>query len=359
MAKGKGSGRKSYRRRKLPKFKLKKETIYTVTSVVFFAVAALLFTALFHPTSSMLRQANELLRAYFGVLSYLLPLLIVSIAFLFLRLKVFFARPNVALGLFLVLLALAGMAQTGVAGGLLWENVSFLISGVGAWFLFAGTLVIGLSILLNTSLDEIVFFVVTILTNTYSMITGVFDRKSALNKKGGFDSKEIQVKGGNLPTLAGRSSNKQATAVAPAGNLSPLEPEGLGATTITNDPGEQQVWEYPPLSLLSEVENSKADAGDVRKNASVIEQTLESFGIKARVVEVNLGPAVAQYALEIALGTKLSKITGLANDLALALAAPTGQIRIEAPIPGRSLVGVEVPNRTLRVVTLKEMLLSV
>jgi S-DNA-T family DNA segregation ATPase FtsK/SpoIIIE len=76
------------------------------------------------------------------------------------------------------------------------------------------------------------------------------------------------------------------------------------------------------------------------------------------VVEVNPGPAVTQYALEIALGTKLSKITTLANDLALAMAAPTGQIRIEAPIPGRSLVGVEVPNRSLEFVTLKRILTS-
>jgi S-DNA-T family DNA segregation ATPase FtsK/SpoIIIE len=84
----------------------------------------------------------------------------------------------------------------------------------------------------------------------------------------------------------------------------------------------------------------------VKWSASTIENTLESFGIRAKVREVNLGPAVTQYALEISLGTKLSKITALANDLALALAAPTGQIRIEAPIPGRSYVGIEIPNRT-------------
>jgi S-DNA-T family DNA segregation ATPase FtsK/SpoIIIE len=85
---------------------------------------------------------------------------------------------------------------------------------------------------------------------------------------------------------------------------------------------------------------------------------LESFGITARVVEVNLGPAVTQYALEVALGTKLSKITALERDLALALAAPTGTIRIEAPIPGRSLVGIELPNRAPELVPLKKMLES-
>jgi S-DNA-T family DNA segregation ATPase FtsK/SpoIIIE len=74
------------------------------------------------------------------------------------------------------------------------------------------------------------------------------------------------------------------------------------------------------------------------------------------VAEVNLGPAVTQYAIEIALGTKVSKITSLANDLALATEAPTGQIRIEAPIPGRNLVGIEIPNRSLEVVTLRQMM---
>ncbi|KKT66139.1 MAG: Ftsk/spoiiie family protein [Candidatus Curtissbacteria bacterium GW2011_GWC1_44_33] len=76
------------------------------------------------------------------------------------------------------------------------------------------------------------------------------------------------------------------------------------------------------------------------------------------MVEVNLGPAVTQYALEVALGTKLSKITALERDLALALAAPTGTIRIEAPIPGRSLVGIELPNRSPEFVPLKKMMES-
>ena len=76
------------------------------------------------------------------------------------------------------------------------------------------------------------------------------------------------------------------------------------------------------------------------------------------MVEVNLGPAVTQYALEVALGTKLSKITSLERDLALALAAPTGTIRIEAPIPGRNLVGIELPNRAAEFVPLKKMMQS-
>ena len=106
------------------------------------------------------------------------------------------------------------------------------------------------------------------------------------------------------------------------------------ANPAVNLPGESEIWDYPPLSLLSQSVSGKADRGDIKANAAIIEKTLESFGVQAKVVEVNLGPAVTQYAIEVALGTKLSKITGLANDLALALAAPSGQIRIEAPIPG-------------------------
>jgi S-DNA-T family DNA segregation ATPase FtsK/SpoIIIE len=110
------------------------------------------------------------------------------------------------------------------------------------------------------------------------------------------------------------------------------------------------------LNILVDDHGGKADRGDIKGNAAIIEQTLESFGITARVVEVNLGPAVTQYAIEVALGTKLSKITALERDLALALAAPTGTIRIEAPIPGRSLVGIELPNKSAELVNLKRIM---
>jgi len=119
-----------------------------------------------------------------------------------------------------------------------------------------------------------------------------------------------------------------------------------------------QAWAYPPLSIFDDTPGTKADRGDVRKNAGIIEQTLDSFGITARVADVNNSPSVTQYALEVALGTKLAKIVSLSNDLAMALAAPGGQIRVEAPIPGRSLVGIEVPNRSLEIVPIRAVLES-
>ncbi|MBQ6449343.1 DNA translocase FtsK [bacterium] len=123
-----------------------------------------------------------------------------------------------------------------------------------------------------------------------------------------------------------------------------------------DQPAEKKPWVYPTLDLFEAIDGGEADRGDINANAQIIENTLDSFGVRARVVEINRGPSVTQYALEIAMGTKLSRITALATDLALALAAPTGQIRIEAPIAGKSLVGIEVPNRRAAFVTLRKML---
>jgi S-DNA-T family DNA segregation ATPase FtsK/SpoIIIE len=162
---------------------------------------------------------------------------------------------------------------------------------------------------------------------------------------------QLKVSGGGVFQSPGSA---KSGVPAPAGP--PKEP--LEQKLVSNVPGEEKIWKYPSLDLLGQLEGGKADRGDIKGNAATIEKTLESFGITAGVVEVNLGPAVTQYALEVALGTKLSKITSLERDLALALSAPTGTIRIEAPIPGRNLVGIELPNRSAEFVPLRKIMES-
>jgi len=108
-------------------------------------------------------------------------------------------------------------------------------------------------------------------------------------------------------------------------------------------------YQLPPLSIFS-TDSKKPLAGDIRANANIIKRTLESFGIEVEMGEVNIGPTVTQYTLKPAEGVKLSSITALQNNLALALAAHP--LRIEAPIPGKSLVGIEVPNRSIALVRL-------
>lgn len=117
-------------------------------------------------------------------------------------------------------------------------------------------------------------------------------------------------------------------------------------------------WELPSSSLLNPPQKKKKSSEDVKKNADIIEQTLQSFKVKAKVVDVMVGPTVTQYALNIALGTKVSKISNLKTDLALALAAPTGSVRIEAPIPGTSYVGIEIPNESKETVFIRSLIES-
>ncbi len=109
----------------------------------------------------------------------------------------------------------------------------------------------------------------------------------------------------------------------------------------------------PPLSLLKS-DSSKPTTGDLLANANIIKRTLESFGIAVEMGEINVGPAVTRYTLKPAEGVKLSRITALNPDLALALAAHP--VRIEAPIPGKSLVGIEVPNKAAALVRLGSLM---
>ena len=118
-------------------------------------------------------------------------------------------------------------------------------------------------------------------------------------------------------------------------------------------PREGADYTPPPLKLL-ERDSGKPDVGDVKANTNIIKRTLQNFGIQVEMDEVSIGPSVTRYALKPAEGVRLSKIVGLQNNLELALAAHP--IRIEAPIPGKALVGIEVPNSTKSTVGLATLL---
>lgn len=112
-------------------------------------------------------------------------------------------------------------------------------------------------------------------------------------------------------------------------------------------------YKLPPLDLL-EADSGEPTSGDIKANANIIKRTLQHFGIEVEMAEVNIGPTVTQYTLRPAQGIRLSKITALQNDLSLSLAAHP--IRIEAPIPGRSLVGIEIPNKAVTKVRLRNLI---
>ena len=128
---------------------------------------------------------------------------------------------------------------------------------------------------------------------------------------------------------------------------------GQKAGGATSAPGREIKFIPPPLDFLAK-EKEKAYSGNIKENALIIKKTLENFGIEVAMTGANVGPTVTQYAFKPAQGVRLSKITALSNNLALALAAHP--IRIEAPIPGKSLVGIEVPNKVRSKVRLRDLL---
>jgi DNA segregation ATPase FtsK/SpoIIIE, S-DNA-T family len=342
--------RKHYHKR--AKLKLKKGTVYSIFAFGFIIVGILLLLS-FSKNGSSFVALNELMRQYFGETAFFFPFVLIFFGFLFLKLRMFLSGLNVSLGFLLFFLSLDAFIRGGTVGEGLYQILADILTDIGSKLVYFAGILVGLIVFFNTSVDQIIAAIQKIVKNLHrlfpSQILGFFKNKTA----GGFDKTPMRIKGGSkvIPNLS---------TDAPVINSSTIkkEPSLFPDQLVSNSLTKAGLWEYPPLSLLSETTSQKADRGDIKGIAKTIEDTLASFSIKARVVEVNLGPAVTQYALEVGLGTKLSKITALANDLALRTEAPTGQIRIEAPIPGRNLVGIEIPNRSLEIVTLKTMLES-
>ena len=315
--------------------KLKKGTVYSIVQVFFFALTGLILIS-FSRRGLVLVRFNDVLMSYFSWATFFLPFIFLSFALLVSKIKNPLGQPNVVIGILLFFVSIVTLGRAGGVGRLAWGGASQLITPAGAFIVLLGTTLVGIIILFNTSFGQVIEIVGAILGQGRKYLLG----DKVFSKAGPRGPMKIS---GGAPLAAQRQP----------------EPVGqLEQKLVSNVPGEEKIWKYPSIDLLSDVESGKANRGDIKGNAATIEKTLESFGITARVVEINQGPAVTQYALEVALGTKLSKITSLERDLALALSAPTGTIRIEAPIPGRNLVGIELPNISPELVPLRRLMES-
>ncbi len=346
-------------RRKNPfKLKLRKEIVYSVVSILFLICAAVVMLS-FTRSSPALSDLYLVLFRAFGWTMLILPFLLISIGLMMMSLKWAIASPSLLLGGLLVFIGSLGISEAGELGLIIKEALSALVGSAGASIITGATILIGGMIITNTPLEELVMGLMKLLGSFQSIFAWMFAKKDdfgepvkkVANKPLFQDDTETKI---NIPSGSG--------APATEANKPVSKPKDKNANTdfettlASGKDGTAKIWKYPSLSLLSAQKGAKADRGDIKENASIIESTLDSFGIRAKVMEVNGGPAVTQYAIRIAEGTKLSKIKGLSTDLALALAAPTGTIRIEAPIPGRNLVGLEIPNRSPEYVTLQEIM---
>jgi len=362
--------RKRRRRRKNPlSLSIKTETLYSVAAVVLVVIGVLVIVS-FTGQGQMLQLINSWLVRTIGIGVFFVPFVFIAAGLVMMRTKWPWTQPNVLLGAVLVMTGVVGVSRSGQLGRQTFDNLAVLLSPAGTVVLFAAVLVVGLLILSEVTLRQILEGAAAVVPKPGQ---GDKDGDQEGDKRGfgiprlrlgrkpsGFTVNEnvplpadAQGEGGDT-AIEGASVAATAAAASAAGAAAE---DGLSDTTLTANTAPM-IWEYPPLSLLSSSTIGEADRGDIKTNADTIETTLDSFGISAQIAEVNYGPSVTQYALKITRGTKLSRITGLSTDLALALAAPTGQIRIEAPIAGRSLVGIEVPNRSAQYVTLRQMLSS-
>lgn len=340
-------GRK--KKRVFPTLRLKPETVRTIF-FIFFLILAVISVFSFLKTSPIPTRLNEYLVQFFGFGAVLVPFLLFLSSFLFAKIKSPLKDLNVFLGFFIMFIAIISLFSQGIVGSFIFEQLVSLFGRVASVLIFIFSFIVGFVILFDTSIAQVVKFFANVFEFIKKYTVGGAKKiKERAKEKSTIFQSELPLENGKKDKT---KDDPNVVNVAPIFKDDPLLP-----TKALSSSGNQ-MWQYPSINLFDNTPGAKADRGDVRKNAQTIEQTLDSFGITARVAEVNDSPSVTQYALEVALGTKLAKIMSLSNDLAMALAAPGGMIRVEAPIPGRSLVGIEVPNRSLEVVPIRKMIES-
>ena len=338
-----------------PVLRLKKETIKTIL-FIFFLVLSILSLFSFLQAGQLSGDLNLKLTEWFGLISVFVPFLLLLTSFLFAKIKIPLKELNVFFGTLIMFISLLGLLKQGTIGLFFSDQITSLWGELPRFFIFFFSGIAGFVILFDTNISQIVKFFVKVFNAIKKYTVGNKTREKKSEKKFGLFMSEMSPFKSTKDDEKNSSKNKDDLNVV---NIPPvikspnqLPFQGSPLQSLSSN----QIWEYPPISIFDDTPGAKADRGDVRYNANTIEKTLESFGIRAKVVEQNNSPSVTQYALDVALGTKLAKIVSLSNDLAMALSAPGGQIRIEAPIPGRSFVGIEVPNKTLEVVPIRKIL---
>jgi len=342
---------KQGKRKNGKKVVLKEETRYSIWGIGFIVFGLLITLSIFKMAGVVGDFIYSSLNSFFGFGYYLLPILLVLIGYSFLKNE----RPQVARShaifgfiIFLSTLGIMDIASNGKGESL---NITFggYLGSIVSWpfvkffGIYAGILLLGA--LLITSLIIL------------------FDEKPNLveffQKIWNFLKKDISLRNSNqfslpFPDEENPTPEKEEKSEIPI----PYDENSVTEEdAITKAVGKVKKFSTnyipPPLSLL-EKDRGTANTGDMKGNMNIIQRTLLTFGVSVEMDEVTVGPTVTRYALKPAQGVKLSRIVGLQNELALALSAKT--IRIEAPIPGKSLVGIEIPNKVKSIVGLATLL---
>lgn len=309
---------------------ISKETANGILSVFSVVAAIFLLLAAFGLAGRAGEISYRLLNNLFGVGYYLLPLVFFLLAISFLRDRERnIALPHIfgSLLLFTSLLGVIGLFSDdgGVVGGLIARPIQAVF---GIYFSAVMLTALAVTAVLVTFNVPLKFDLISFVKNLFGKkeenpLTASSTEEEAINKAVAEVDRQ-PIPSGQPPEREKRARNEES--------------EGFGAAIMRRS-GKK--WAPPPLSLL-EGDRGKAGVGDIKANANLIKRTLANFGIVVEMDEISIGPSVTRYALKPAEGVKLAKIVGLQPNLELALAAHP--VRIEAPIPGKSLVGIEVPN---------------
>ena len=302
-------------------------TFNTILGVFSLVVSIFLLLAALGLSGRVGASTYEVLSYLFGVGYYLMPLvfLILSISFIHERERTL-AGPQIfgSILFFISALGLVNLASNrgGIAGGIISQPLSSLFDIYLTAILLVALIAIAI----------LVIFDINIKFDVLAMLRKMFSKKErgaepSLAEEALFEKVVAKIDMDKIVEKKQGTRNKEQ---ADSESFTPIMVRKSG-----------KMWAPPPLSLL-EGDRGKAGVGDIKANANLIKRTLLNFGIVVEMDEISIGPSVTRYALKPAEGVKLSKILGLQTNLELALAAHP--VRIEAPIPGKSLVGIEGPN---------------
>ncbi|MEK7213663.1 MAG: DNA translocase FtsK 4TM domain-containing protein [Patescibacteria group bacterium] len=332
------------------KSSIKRETLQAVFAILFFALAVLAILASMGKAGFVGAYAYKILKKLFGLGYFLLPISFIMLGISFIiGIKRKFQIFKI-IGVIIFLVSGLGLVDLLVAreGGILGHFISSPLLSLFDVYATVALLIAFLAISIIVTFEmhftiEHLMFWKWFRRNLDNTVDG--------DETGEYDESEIEKAVHNVEEKIEKDSMRDKQ----------IEQNKNQTKTNKDEEDDFQISSMhslkpfipPPLSLL-EKDRGKPETGDIKANANIIKRTLQNFGINVEMDEISIGPSVTRYALKPAEGVKLSKIVALNNDLALALAAHP--IRIEAPIPGKSLVGIEIPNTTKTTVGLATLL---
>ena len=328
---------------------IREETRHGILAVAFFAATLFFLLSSWNYAGVVGRTSYHWLGEFFGTGFFIIPVILFLLGLSFLKsIKPYFIASRLLSGAFIFLAGLGiiailvadteidGRLNGGLVGRIIAAPLKSLL-GIYSLIFLGAVIIIGFLVMFDAELR---------LPALQRPISSWFsrDKKSLtiVNQAGA----ETAATNSEPPADESKSVVAEEVVVKDATKTADVKPwSGRRKSSGRFTP--------PPLELLAQ-DSGRPSAGDIKANANIIRRTLANFGINVEMDEVSIGPSITRYAFKPAEGVKLSRIVTLQNDLSLALAAHP--IRIEAPIPGRSLVGVEIPNNIKSIVGLAPLL---